>query len=691
MADDLWRGAAEAPAYLRVKRPARATAKDFARTGGALLRDRPDLVVARMDPRKRAAATRAAGGQTLEAYRPGFVQSGYDAVQNGLAALRQHALGESERDAQVHASSAMGNLKALPEDILGASDFENSVRNITSGEGGSHDYLNAALMAVPEITRIPGVRQLAARGLEGAGRLLGERATSALTAPARYLAAPSRRYSVGLTDRPQYLTHEQGPILHVAREGVDPQIVPEMQSAPNIDAMRVIMADPANNPALRMANDLSVEHRGVPLDAQTPVSSFQRQSGIARAHRAAVEGSPEYKHATFEAYGNQMPELVEKSGAQNYDQLMEAAYNALDQDISQQFDGLPLRLRYHNGEGEYPTTSAMFRDVLGNGNLNVFRGGDRHDFLNRVDPVTGLNSNEKFRPVHDWYGHVARGTTFRAGGEDIAYATHHNTLSPLAQLALLPETRGQNSLVNYSPLNLDLLTKKGPLQARIKELQTMDAMRGRPGASAGEIADLNRQLSQLGQETNYAPQTAVLLPPEYLDPMTKGGVPDWLRAVLPPAAGTAPERAVHLSHTPALVATDPAFYGTGHRGRDWAVRGQKGSPSQKTSFYLGAPGTVQPEKVVADVSPHAYETTLSGLYDFQQDPEKLAALARAMNPTGSAAPDLKRLAYEYGYSGVRDPNFLPGQAAADVFDPVTGLRPISRGVNGFAVGGRVTA
>ncbi len=93
----------------------------------------------------------------------------------------------------------------------------------------------------------------------------------------------------------------------------------------------------------------------------------------------------------------------------------------------------------------------MIRDVLTNGNLNVFRGGDPHDFLNEVDPQTGLTLNEMFRGVHDFYGHVAPGSTFRPGGEEAAYAMHQRTLDPLSQIALLSETRGQNSLVNYSP------------------------------------------------------------------------------------------------------------------------------------------------------------------------------------------------------------------------------------------------
>ena len=688
MADDLWTGAAPAPAYLRVRKPPRANIKDFSRKGGEMLRDSPALAVARDAAAVRRARQQrkdeiiAAGGQVIEARRPSVTEAGYDIAQGGLDAFYRQALGMNEREAQQAAAASVQGVEGL----VGAAELERAGRNIIGGEGGLEDYLTAGLTlaagpALKMAGKIPGVKALGRKAVSGAKAVAG-RGSAAVAPATRYLSAPSRRFSV-----PKFDVAEDGPFLRVARKGVEPQIVPAMRDAPSIADMRVIMADPKNNPALRMANDLSVQRRGVPLDEKLPVSSFQRQSGIARAQRAAAEGSPEYKSAVFEAYGNQMPELVEGTGAQNYDQLMEAAYRAFGDEANQQFESLPLRMSFNYGEGEYPTPSGMFRDVLGEGNLNVFRGGDQHPFLSNVDPETGLTENEKFRAAHDFIGHVARGATFRPGGEEIAYATHAQTMSPLAQLALVSETRGQNSLVNFSPLNAALLSKTGPIKARIKELQDLDAMRGRPGASMGEITDLNRQLRELGQETVFAPNVPGLLPPEYLDPLTPGGIPDWLRPAIKPLAGTAPERAVHLSRAPDLVMTDPAFYGTGHRGRDWAVRGKRGSPAQKTSFYLGDPGTVRPEKVVADISPYAYETQVGNLYDIAQDPEGLVALARALNPGGGAIPDFMRTAREYGYSGIREPDFLPGQAAADVFDPVAGLRPITRSGVGFAHGG----
>lgn len=490
----------------------------------------------------------------------------------------------------------------------------------------------------------------------------------------------------------KYIRREEGPFLHVEREGVKPQIVPEVNKAKNIDEIRTILQNPETNPAARAADEYTRRELGRKYDIHMPApgTSLEKQSGIARTFEAGVEGSPEYKHALFEAYGAQMPEVVEQSGAQNYDQLLEAAYRQLGEETKKQFASMPVRTAYHYGAGEYATPSAMLRDVLGKGNLNVYRGGDPHEFLNEIDPSTNLTLNEMFRAMHDLYGHGTTGSTFRPGGEEAAYASHSQMMSPLAQMALLSETRGQNSLVNYSPLNVDLFEKRRPIINRIEELKRMDRMRGEPGASAAEIDDLNRQLRELGSETQYAPQSALLLPPEYLPPDTSGGVPEYLRGVIKARAPSGPERAVHLSHTPGLTMTDPSFYGTGHRGADYAIRGLKGSPKEHTSFYLGEEGTVIPEAVVADISPHAYEARLQDLYDVNQDPENIVRLANALaKQNQSSLPDLTRMIREYGYKGYRTSDFpsTPGQGAAAVFDPVELLRSIERGPKGFEEGG----
>ena len=576
-------------------------------------------------------------------------------------------------------------IKSVDRNLLGLDDTAQSLRNVMNDEAGAGDYVNLALSSPVGALALKPL-ELGARGIGRAAMRGGRRALD--TRAGRYLteARPV------LEARPRYTRSEDGDFLRVAREGVSPQIIPEAKEAKDLDALRVILKNPETNPAARAANEYTQATFGRPydLDMPAPGTSLQKQSGIARTFEAAAEGSPEYKHLVFEAYGNQMPEVVEQAGAQNYDQLTEAAYRKLGDEVRDQFAVMPVRTAYHYGVGEYPTPSAMLRDVLGEGNLNVFRGGEPHEFLGDIDPDTQLSLNEMFRAVHDLYGHGTRGSTFRPGGEELAYASHSQMMSPLAQMALLSETRGQNSLVNYSPLNAALMHEMADIRAGIEGERRLARMRGQkvdPSAFAVE----NARLRELGSQIQYAPQKSLLLPPEYLPAETKGGIPEYLRPAIVPRAPSGPERAVHLSRMENLAETDPAFYGTGHRGEDWAVRGQRGSPAQHTSFYLGPQGTVLPEKVVADVNPFAYETELSGLYDLREDPEGLVALARAHNaPFGrSAIPDLTRMVAEYGYSGYSN-DFGP-QRAANVFAPVKLKRRIKRGEKGYSVGGAVSA
>lgn len=610
------------------------------------------LSVRKKNAAKAKEKARVTRGQSLSVRKPTLVERAYEVIDAPLAALAQR-LGLPEGEAYDYGKRLSGGVETL----TGANATEMSGRRIAGGKGGAEDYFNVG-MAV-----LPGAIGAAAKKAKNLGKTV------------------------------KYIRKEEGPFLNVSRADVVPQIVPEAKTAQNIDEIRTILRNPDTNPAARAADEYTRQALGRKYDVNAPApgTSLQKQSGIARAFEAGVEGSPEYKQAIFEAYGIQMPEVVEQAGAQNYDQLKEAAYRQLGKETQAQFASLPVKTRYHYGAGEYPTPSAMLRDVLGEGNLNVYRGGDPHEFLDVKDPDTGLTLNEMFRAVHDLYGHGTTGSTFRAGGEEAAYASHGQMMSPLAQMALLPETRGQNSLVNYSGLNIDLLEKRMPILRRIEELKTADRMRGQPGASAGEIADLNAQLRALGAETNYAPQSTLLLPPEFLPADTTGGMPEYLRQVIKPRNPSEAERAVHLSNTEGLLATDPSFYGTGHRGEDWAIRGRKGSPAEQTSFYLGPEGTVVPEKVVADISPFAYETELSGLYDIEKDPENLVRLANAYKAKlgESAIPDFARMVREYGYRGYRTPDFAstPGQGAANVFDPVDLIRAIKRGPKGFEEGG----
>lgn len=520
--------------------------------------------------------------------------------------------------------------------------------------------------------------------------------------------------------RPAYDRAVEGPFTVVSRRGVENEIrtAPEAAQTKSMAALHAIAMDPARSPARDVANRAALAARGQPYDfnAPMPVSSLQRQAGIGRAYQAAVDEAPGYKHATFERIGEMMPEVVERAKAQNLDQLTEAAYRQLGDEVSQQFDRLPLRLRYHDGAGEYASPNAMMQDVLANGNLNVFSGGEPHEFLSRVDPATGLSENEKFRAVHDYMGHVVPGSMFGAPGEEVAYAAHSQTLSPLAQLALLSETRGQNSWVNYSPANAEIIGEMNALKASERERRhaeswlskypddrwSDDVRRALGGLPSFE--EMRAKRRELGEQFTYAPQRAVLLPPEYLDPLSPGGVPDWLQSTLRSKAPSNDVRGVHFSRSDDLTATDPSYYGTGAFSGERGMVRREGLPD-RTYFYSGAEGAVRPEESVGRVGKHVYEARLNNLYDLQQDPEGLVKLAKAYNlgtytprvpeylsmmsgvEPSSSLPDIERLVRDYGYSGYLTD--MGRQRAAASYVPVSGLRRLEPAGAGYAAGGLV--
>jgi hypothetical protein len=83
-------------------------------------------------------------------------------------------------------------------------------------------------------------------------------------------------------------------------------------------------------------------------------------------------------------------------------------------------------------------------DVRRNKNLNVFASYLDH-------PMMTNRENLIFRHVHDLFGHLAEGNSIGPRGEYNAAIQHSQMYSALARRAMLAETHGQNSVVNFSP------------------------------------------------------------------------------------------------------------------------------------------------------------------------------------------------------------------------------------------------
>jgi hypothetical protein len=422
-----------------------------------------------------------------------------------------------------------------------------------------------------------------------------------------------------------------------------------------------IIADPVANEPLNIAKKYTQETQGADFVLpDIPESSLVKQSAIGRAQQLAVDGSPEYKTAVFDAYAQQMPDVLERAGAKNYDDLMEKAYRQLAKETDAQFQALPYNFSYHRaGEGNYNSSKEMAADVHGNKHLYVYQGGDKHDFLNRIDPASGLNENEKFRAVHDLLGHAIYGNQFGPKGEETAWAVHSQMYSPLARLAMTAETRGQNSMVNYSPLNANL-------KAELAKYDSMANEARRKGDKA-LLNEINAAKRQAYAGFEFAPNKAVLLPPEFLSPKYTGGMPSYLEAANRPVKGTETQSVLtHFSNDPNLQMLDPKRYGSGIKGAEAErLRDYAGGVKDRSYFYMGEPGTVAPE---AGLGVNRYRGEASSLYDITQDPLNFQRLARESNRTpftakynqGMTYPlqdanDVERLVKEYGYQGMANP------------------------------------
>jgi len=469
--------------------------------------------------------------------------------------------------------------------------------------------------------------------------------------------------------------------------GTGPSAYGTSQLDPITGESSILMPPAEQNAPLQAANQY-VADRGFSAVTQPemPRSSLAKQSAIGRTFQLASEDSPAYKTAIFDAYQRAMPEVVEQSGAQNYDQLLEASYRQMAKETDEQFKKLPLRFSFHKaGEGDYENSAQMLQDVHNNNHLFVFQGGDRHDFLHNIDPDTGLNENEKFRAVHDAFGHAILGNTFGAQGEERAWGLHSQMYSPLARLAMTAETRGQNSFVNYTPVNMKVFDNLGQY-----EMQMVDALRK---GDKNAIEELKKVKKEIMGDWQFAPQKSVLLPPEFLSTEYNGGMPEYVRSLVKPKTGTTFSSSLtHFSRDPNMTMTDPTLYGTGLKGdeRD-RIFGMPGGVANRSYFYLGDPRRVSPEPGLGS---QRYSSSSENLYNWNQDPLGLWNISQELNRAPATAKndpawikmpqaknDVERLAKEYGYSGIA--NTKHRYPMAVMFDPT----PVQR--VGRKEGGRI--
>lgn len=147
------------------------------------------------------------------------------------------------------------------------------------------------------------------------------------------------------------------------------------------------------------------------------------------------------------------------------------AYLQLVKEVEAQYEYLvnEVKLKVTFIENDpYDNSEHMIHDVQTNNHLKIFKGGEPHPFLDAKDDK-GVSATEKFRVVHDFFGHAVEGNQFGKIGEEAAWIAHSKMFSPIAQTAMSTETRGQNSWVNNAPVNTAAIRKFAVGNDLIKE------------------------------------------------------------------------------------------------------------------------------------------------------------------------------------------------------------------------------
>ena len=221
----------------------------------------------------------------------------------------------------------------------------------------------------------------------------------------------------------------------------------------------------------------------------------------------------------FESYKRPLRNVFKLLNINNYREMVEASYNQLAVEVRAQYQALldaELDVEFHEGSEEYLNSGEMLADVQLFNHLWVFQGGTPSVLLSNVDG-DGLTDNDKFRAVHDYFGHAVNGSSFGPSGEEDAWDSHTRMFSPLATIALTTETRGQNSWSNYSGMN-DELNDLRRIAANLRAKSEQLAKQGNHEAAA----ELYLKAEELGEEIRsqwvYPQQKSVALPIEYTQP-----------------------------------------------------------------------------------------------------------------------------------------------------------------------------
>jgi GNAT superfamily N-acetyltransferase len=240
-------------------------------------------------------------------------------------------------------------------------------------------------------------------------------------------------------------------------------------------------------------------------------------------------------------------------------------FAAMQKELNQQYDHMTNRLGINVqtvDHDPYPDVGSMMADVNNNKRLQVLgthvTGG--HPFFSDED-------NDKFRAVHDFYGHAGTGRGFDRHGEEAAFVKHGQMFTPAARNALASETRGQNS-------SLILNGGFGPQKIATMDPRMMTA-----------VVDLQEYRNERARQERELEDTTDTYAADVKDYFDRGGKPlitykDWMRGhkIGPGEQADRTQPISNQVHVP-----DPSAWGTDDDTPAWATIGVRRMARQITS------------------------------------------------------------------------------------------------------------
>lgn len=170
--------------------------------------------------------------------------------------------------------------------------------------------------------------------------------------------------------------------------------------------------------------------------------SYAASRGLSVSHEGldTMQASPTMQFGVQRAYRRSQASPVEAPGIRK-------SYEAMRSQVNDQYEHMTgaMGIKHEVTDTDpYKTPADMAAD-LAQGRIKTWSSAPTpHEFFTPEE-------NDKFRAVHDVFGHAAIGRGFSRHGEEAAFHAHRQMFTPDAHAALASETRGQNSFLNYGP------------------------------------------------------------------------------------------------------------------------------------------------------------------------------------------------------------------------------------------------